>query len=46
MPEHKKYLKDSITIMVNMLNIYYPANLNADGVHLSPHEYTRQKGSM
>ena len=43
MPAHKKYLEDSITIMLNMQNIYYPANLNADGVHLSPHQYYRHK---
>ena len=29
--------------MLNMQNIYYPANLNADGVHLSPYQYTRHK---
>ena len=29
--------------MLNMQNIYYPANLNADGVHLSPHQYYRHK---
>ena len=37
------FLGHTITIHVDVQNIYYHTNLTADGVHISPHQYNAKK---